>query len=421
MRTKVAMLLTARIAAGLTQAVMFLVLARVVEVAEFGAVSAFVGLATFLTAVSDLGVGTLLVRVRAVAPRSSMVPAILRVNLWSIAALMSGMLLIWWIAFLPLVSALSVVLIVIWVGCERSGETWSGIALADGRVMVTFALVVTRRVVPLGLMLAMLAVDVDGVLAFAIAQTAGGVVGVVLIRALVAPTIRRRPSAPAHLVLRAAAPYWLTVAAAQAREAESFVVSAVAGPVVAATYGLAQRLTKPLQLFALSMAQVVLPTSARAEVAERQVMLRQNVIATSVLTLACLALAPTLQLLVPLAFGARYAHAVPEAQIALMGAAVAAMSSPMASLLQGMGLQKATMRISVVSAVCTLTGVAVATPLGGAFGALAVVQVLLALKYGGLCALAASHLRRLARSGDRSAPASEPAGLDLVAEEEHVR
>lgn len=395
LRARIATLMMARVVAGIAQAAAFILLARVSSVAAFGATNALIGLGTFLVSVADFGVSTFLLRVRAVSRHSPLIQTILSINrtgMSLLAIVLFGAYLLIFTRYVNLPSALAVVL---WIALERNGETWSGLAVADGRVWLSAILITVRRIVPLALMTVLIMGHTEGVLAFSIGQATGGVLGVAIVRAAVKAPPKSAARVSYWRVLKAAFPYWLTVASSQAREAETFAVALAGGATSAAGYNVAQRLTRPLQIISMSMAQVVLPSAATADRHERALLLRQNGLATAFLTLGCGAILPLLPYLVPTVLGPGYAGAVTATQIAVLGAAVSTMSSPLASLLQGIGMQHRTMIISMFTAIASLASAFCFTAALGSTAALAAVYVLLSCKY---IALYVSAYRRLVPS-----------------------
>lgn len=381
MKRQLGLLFVSRSIAGICQVCIFVLLARGLSAVDLGPVMIFLGIANFLVAICDAGVGTLLIRVRARDPSSSDIPAILRINVAGMFAAALLLALIGLTVFQNLLPPLFVALSTVWVVLERNSETWVAICVADRRNNLAAYVTLIRRVIPLAVMLPLGLLIERADTVFAVAQVIGGVLGVLVVRLGLKGAI---PSVSAPLgyegVLRRAFPYWMAVGSSQVREVEGATVGIFGGPVAAGAYSLAQRLSKPVQLFASSLSQVVL---ARAEDTRRgmRVMSGRLALATAVLALGGLAAVPVLSWIGPWVVGAQHSNAVLVLQVAVVAMAFVAMSSPFSSLLQANDDAGFVAGLSFWTAVSGLGLAAIGAWFGGAIGACVGTSVVYVAKF----------------------------------------
>ena len=367
-----------RLLAALLQALLLILVARALEVDEFGYLMAFVGVVTLVQVSVDCGVQTYITRERAATPDSGGVATALRFTVYSsllLTALFAvGLTIaaasvsdIYW-AMLPLA---------LWGAAERSADMRFAVAFADGDVHVPILNLVARRSFTIVLFVAGGAIVDEPVLAFSIASAVSAVASALAARRIV----RRRVTAPSGIsfaqLLRAARPYWLTSIALQARNLDVLVVSAFSGgSVQAGLYSSGSRLINPLQILPLSLAAVLLPASARSDTSRhalrRLYLLTIAVVALlSVIYAAIFAATPTL---VMEGLGERYEGAVTVIRVILVGLPFSSAAAMFSAVLQGRGKGRSVAVSTSTATVFCLVGIAVVAPSSGAAGAAAVLS-----------------------------------------------
>jgi O-antigen/teichoic acid export membrane protein len=191
--------------------------------------------------------------------------------------------------------------------------------------------------------------------------------------------------------LRASWHFAVSSVMSQATNLDTVVVSAVAGPAAAATYGLPSRLTNPLGLLAVSVSQLLLPRAARTH-EDRDKHGSQNVdrdLAYSMFLIASVLFPLVLAapLIVPLLFGDAYDDAIRPFQLVVLAVVFGSANGLMSAVLQGRGKVHLLSRLSVIAIPLGLGGIALGAGIGGPAGAalgLLLLQVVLSASLGAI-------------------------------------
>jgi O-antigen/teichoic acid export membrane protein len=359
------------VGAGL-QAVIFLLLARAVSPAQFGVLSAGIGVATVVVTLFDLGLAPYATKLGATDVASPLLRTIAALNVRTAA--LGGLVVAagyagaaWWTGE---ATYLVVCLVGVWAAEEKFADWWLSLTLVAGRPRTNLASIAVRRGGTLLLLVVLLRGGVPGALAFGAALAAGGLGGAVVTRWCMRGVLsERREERSWRSVFRRSWPFWAATLAEQGRNLDTQVVSLAADALQAGLYAAPSRVVSPLRLLPTSVAALLLPHAARAG--------RGRPLALAVLgvTLLMAGLAAVLIVLapwfVPFAFGPDYAGAVDPlrwASVGLVAVSGAAMVTP---VLQGWDREHFVAVANVVSTALTLVGVAVGGVLLGAAGAAA--------------------------------------------------
>ncbi|WP_136585955.1 lipopolysaccharide biosynthesis protein [Microbacterium hydrothermale] len=382
MRRQFVQLFVARTCASLFQVLAILYLARLVGPSELGPVVAFVGVGAFLAAVSDLGIGTYLLKERAATPHSPLIRPALKTNdVLTLALIVGGVAS----ALVLGLGTAEAILLGVWIGLEKNTDTHLSIPTADGAVGVVSAINFVRRLVGLVLFV-LLALAVAPVLAFCIAQLVGAVYGVshahlVLRRSTHSVSGVSRPSRQA---LRGSFPFWVAVTSAQVRELDSAIVGAVAGPAAAGLYGAGARLSRPALLVASALATVLLPSATKGGAAVARKAARGLYLLTLLGGVMGIIAALLAEPLLPLLLGDDFSGAIPATQVLLISMSVVALCSPLGGLIQARGGERYTAANGVIFAVVTVVGLTIGSSVAGPLGAAVGVSVSYAMKFASL-------------------------------------
>jgi len=366
-----------RILAAVLQAVLLILVARALEVAEFGHLMAFVGVVTLAQVLVDCGVSMFVTRERAAAPESGGVTAALRFTVVS-SSLLLLMLAAGLAASAVLVSPVywSMLPLVLWAAGERNADSRLSVAFADGDVHVSVLNLVTRRSCTILLFEAAVRGDVPPVLAFSIAAATTALGSATFANLY----IRRRVTAPPSLsfreLLRLSRPYWVWNIASQARNLDALLVSAFAGAVQTGIYSSGSRLINPLQILPASLASILLPASARGLKSRRSLgrLIALTFVVVVALTVVYAAIFAATPWLVREGLGARYEGSADVIRIILLGLPFASATALFTSILIGRGHGHAVAVVSSASTTCSLAGICVVAPFTGASGAATVLS-----------------------------------------------
>jgi O-antigen/teichoic acid export membrane protein len=367
-----------RVVAAVLQAVLFVLAARALEVADFGHLMAFVGVVSLAQVIVDGGVSIFITRERAATPESGGVTAALRFTVVSSTLLM---------VLLGLGLAMSAVLVssiywsmlplVVWAAGERNADTRLSVAFADGDVHVSVLNLVTRRSCTILLFALAVRTDVEPVLAFSVAAAVTATGSAIFANLYIRKRVTAQPSISFRELLRIARPYWVSNIASLARNLDAVIVSAFAGAAQAGLYSSGSRLVSPLQILPASLASILLPASARAT-DSRRVLVRLLAL-TLVVVLGLTAIYAVIFALTPWlvreGLGERYEGSIPVIRIILVGLPFASATALFTSILIGRGQGHAVAVVSSVTVICCLAGMCVVAPFAGAAGAAGVLSL----------------------------------------------
>jgi O-antigen/teichoic acid export membrane protein len=363
-------------AAGL-QAVLLILTARALEVAEFGHLMAFVGVVTLAQVLVDCGVSIFISRERAAAPESGGVTTALRFTMASSAALMV-VLAIGLAVAAVLVSPVywSMLPLAVWAGGERNADTRLSVVFADGDVHVPVLNLVTRRACTILLFSASVRGDVAPVLGFSVASAITALSSATFANLFIRKRVTARSSLTFRELLRISRPFWVSNIASQARNLDAVLVSAFGGAAQSGLYASGSRLINPLQILPASLASILLPASARALDSRRA--LRKLLAMTIVVVLGLSAVYAGIFVATPWlvseGLGARYDGAAEVIRIILVGLPFASATALFTSILIGRGHGHAVAVVSSAATICCLAGICVVAPFAGAAGAAGVVS-----------------------------------------------
>ncbi|MEQ3549048.1 oligosaccharide flippase family protein [Pseudonocardia nematodicida] len=362
----------ARVLGAVAQAVMGIALARSVAPAEYGAVTALIGVFLVWFIVVDVGMSSFAGRSYALG-RLDEVRTILwfsgRAALGGVVVAIAALAL-----FVPgasgtFLAALS--LLVVAQGLEKYCETRLAVVIAADLAAAVATSVLLRRLVSCSVFLLLLVAHAGpATLLYSIGMAAGAALGAVHIRRLL---LRRDVPAQRSMavgdVLRRSVPFAVNDLSIQSRALDVFLVAALTSPAGAGFYAAASKLTSPFQLLSSTLAAVVLPATARADDRDRRRLLRAIVGLTAALTVLALPVGWFGTDLSVFLLGDAYAPAGPLVAVFVVTFPVVALSTPLAALLQGMGRERFVGAQSFVSSVLLLAAVAAGAWWGDEMGA----------------------------------------------------
>ncbi len=367
-------LVAARLIAAGAQAVLLLLLARLVDLPSFAFTAGLLGVMTFFSAVTDLGVTTATTRASAAAERS-LVLELRRLNsvIAVVAAVLVGSILAGaflmthdfrWISLLPLV---------IWIFSERIAEYQFAFQVGAGSVRLAVLNLVVRKSVPTAVLAIGFLVQVEPLLLLSTGYAIGGVGAVLVGGAGLRQGVRAQGRTLAA-TLRGALPFWLNSVGAQARQMDVATLGQFAGSLAAASYAPAARLIGPLRLIPTTLAQAALPHMTRA-VADNRLSRRLMIVSLGFSVPVYGLLAIFAGPLIDALLGADFSGSVEPLRILLLGLVLAGLASLLSSSLQAARKEWRVAVISIGTAIVTLVLVAILGQIFGAVGSAAAISL----------------------------------------------
>jgi O-antigen/teichoic acid export membrane protein len=363
-------LISARLSGAVAQALLLFLFARQVDPSTFALVMGALGLLTFASALSDLGVTAATTRETAAGRATDSLQTMNRI----VAALSAGLCLLAavggflasgldqiWIQLAPFAA---------WLYFERLAEYRFARDLGGGKGGSAVLNLLVRRSAPAGVVALGLVVPVPPVLllsgGYALAACLSLVFGHQ--RGSIGDKADRGEGTAAPL--RISLPFWINSVAAQSRQLDVLIVSVVAPIAVATVYAPAGRLVSPLRLIPSTLAQAALPFLARAGDGPGpnrpwKLLSVSMLVSAAVYILVGLAADEVVRVF----FGEAYAEAGSVLRVLLWGLFFASGVSVLGSYLQGTNREWAYAGVSVACACVALLGVGLGAALGGATGA----------------------------------------------------
>lgn len=336
MRKQFLALLMSRVASAGAQAAIFILLSRTVSLDVFGWVGIVGSVVGFALLVTDLGVTAGLSRARA-QDDQSFVNGALRLN-DAVAGLLVVSAAIW-ACVAGNSPATALIVFAMSLTVERNAETQLSIFYADGKKLIPAASVVGRRLVTLGLFIALLVSQVNPLWSFAIAQFAGATFSQIVQRLALRGSLSSSPPTRFDVILRAVWPFWMSSVLNQVKLLDVTIVGILASSVAAGLYSAAQRLVTPLMLIPAAVSQVVLPHASRDGADHRRTARKISALfAISYVAIVPAALASPA--IVAIVYPSSYSGASAILAWSLLALPPLALGGPLAAILQGKGDEK---------------------------------------------------------------------------------
>lgn len=389
-RRQATWLLLSRGIGSLSQALLFVLLARSVDATVFGKANALLGIAIFIGVIADLGLSTYIVKAYALDQNLNKVFVALRLNKISTAAyavILSSAYLI-----LSLFVGLDpwLALVICWVALDKNIEAQLSVCIAKQDVAAIALSIAIRRFIPLGMFIGCSFLPLDPIINFGLSLVVGSVVGEVHIERWVRRSgeLKVQDTHTKGEVLRDALPYSLTNISGQARNLDTAIVSAFSSSIQAASFAAASKVAVPIFLLASAIASSVMPAVANGGHYFSTKLLRAlmgGVFASCVLSLAVLPFSNTLMALI---FGETYSHAGSLFVLVVIGTIFAAVVSPLAALVQAHGGAGGMAKLGLIFAPLLLISMVAGSLLAGAFGAAWGALIVQAVRAGVMCWIA---------------------------------
>ena len=402
-------LFSARIAGLTIQALNLALLARLAGPRNFGHVTAVMGIAAALSALSDFGVGAYLTKSRAVDPLHPDIGPAVRLNSYTACTVGGAFTLCMLIAESAWPYFTWTWPLGIWLAGEKYTEARLAIALADGDTRENALSVLTRRGLAfLVLLLLVYIAHGSPVPSFTVAHGVSACLGALAAQrrlgdrlpANKAGSLTVNSAGNAFSIVRRSWPFWLNTAAAQFRNLDVLVVSLFAGPAVAGVYAVPSRLTSPLRMFPTTLAQIALPAATRMHTNGKRQLFRATIGSLGIMGLILTAVGVSAPTIVRI-LGESYTPAIAPLRIVCVGLFAASAASLMSSILQGMGWARHVAFSSTVTSLSALAMIAYGSLNGGASGAavgLAASYLLQALLLSAPFLLERQSIKRMASS-----------------------
>ncbi len=375
MNRQVAFLVGSRGLAAVVQSVSFMLLSRAVDIHTFGSIGVLTALAGFALLVTDLGITATLSRARARGD-VAMVAGALRLN--DVVSLATAVLFAL-LAALVATPHLALGILALSLTLERNVETHLSVFFADGSKYIPAVSILGRRLLMLGTFILLLALGIEGAIAFALAQFVGVIFSQLLQRAGLRSAARPHSMLRMREVFKGSWRFWASSVLNQVRVLDSAVVGLFASLAGAGLYSAAQKLVNPMLLLPASLSQVILPAVARD--GSDAVKITRNV---------CLLFLGSYLIIIPvsffagdllgLLFGPAYTAGGSILVWAIVGFPFLALAGPLAAILQGRHDEGFVALNGAVFAVLALVGMVIGAALAGPVGVAAALTISSALR-----------------------------------------
>lgn len=355
----------ARVVSAAAQAVLLLLLARLVGLDAFALIAGLLGVMTFVSACSDLGVTTATTRCAA-AGDTTLLGALRRLNrvIGLVGAVVTAVAILTIFAVQPDSRWLMMLPLVVWIFAERVAEFQFAFQVGAGSVTRAVLNLVVRKSIPTFALGVAFIAPVDPLLLIVSGYAIGGVTAICVGGAPPERQVHGRDRA-LRTALKEAFPFWLNSVGAQARQVDVALVGQFAGTAVASAYAPAARMIGPLRLIPTTLAQAALPHLTQADPAER--LSRKLVMVSLAFSVPVYGILIVLaESFITVLLGDEFAGSVAPLRILLAGLVLAGLASLLSSTLQAARREWSVALISVGTALLTLVLLAV---LGWAFGA----------------------------------------------------
>lgn len=361
-------ILSGRFMAAALQAVTILLLAKWSAPSEFGIAIAIIGIFTVAQTLGDLGVTVYSIREAARHGVSGKVKAAEWLSFWSTSAVAIVLAVGMGVAgYIINNTYYFFLLLCVWLIFERSLNVKGSIALGLGKAGVGVRNVLIRRGAHLFLFVSAVWVGIDSVLSYTISAAVTTVVVYVFTRDGFYPH-GNEEMASVKSVFSECRPYWIHSLAIQIRNTDSFIVTAIGGPVQGAYYGLASRMANPLRMVPSAIASALLPFLSSTQVnARREAKFLLGLSVVMAIPYVLLAMVTPFGIAVLL--GNEYLGSVLPIQIIVGTLAVSSCSSIFIAALQSRGAATLVSRISMVASFMYLLLLTVGVMVSGATGA----------------------------------------------------
>lgn len=379
-----------RLVAALLQALSLIVVARQVGPADFGILAAFMGVVIVLQALFDFGLSTYITRLRAENASSSGIT--IAVKIYQYVGLVLLVVTFGCAVSVSLVNQRPWWLLIALAAAgylERQCDVRLTIAMADGEVWKNSITLLTRRIITLFLLLALMQTEINSIASFGLASLVGAIVSFGLSHKFVVLEKHKDWAKWCHVtgIFSVSKFFWANSLGAQFRNLDVIVVAILATPTVAGYYGAIARSLNPLLLLSTSVATVLLPIAVKSRSMHSKSLYGSIAVVLGFVCMLYVILAFNSGKVVELAFGPSFEPATTGFQIVLLGLCFASASSIQTSLLQASGRERIAGHVSVCTAIMALIGVAGGVFLGGITGAAAGLASSFALQCIFLCIL----------------------------------
>ncbi|MDN6149290.1 MAG: oligosaccharide flippase family protein [Yaniella sp.] len=353
------------------RAVTLLLLVRFSSPADFAMYAGTYGLLVFGKAISDLGLTKLIIRDRALDPKSNLYGQALRLNTLTSALLGAlgtvGLLVV---AIVGMSFAWVLVPMAASAALEKNADTWRSVHLADGDAHLVALYTLARRVVTLMLFAGLVFWSPTGpILSMTLAELVAALLSMLAVRMSVGRIIHPPRALNIRSTLAAGRPFWIHGLAMQSRNLDVSIVAFFAPVTQSGYFAAATRLSGPLQLIPSSLASVLLPHTARTQSSEKSGAGRVIWFATLLFIPVCGLLASFVPAMVPILIGDDYIGAVLCIQIIILGIPLSVYANLTSEALQGEGFARELSRLSWSYAFVLLVAVAAGAGFWGANGA----------------------------------------------------
>ncbi|MUN64994.1 oligosaccharide flippase family protein [Kocuria sediminis] len=341
-------IIAGRLVAAAAQALTIVLLARWSQPADFGLVISVQTILTALTVVVSLGIPQYIGVMRARNPHSPDISGLMHLssrNSVFAAATFATALFIWGLIdlevmhFVPLGLAL---------GIQLHANAWDAIVVCDRQIGLFSSNLILRRTFGLTILIFLYLLQMPTVPAYCIAVLLSEVLYVTRIRKGSFFSPKKGSRIGAHAVFRSSKHFWVDAMSGQLRLLDVAVTGLLLGPVASGYLAVPSRIASPMMLVPSSFATLILPrvSAGGGRTARRSLHLAIGV--TALLAVVLTLVAWYLPGLTLFFLGNEYLPSVPVTRIYFAGLVFLSLVYMLGAILQGLGLQSAVGKNSIV-------------------------------------------------------------------------
>lgn len=351
--------LVARVAASAMQAVIIVLLARMLGPTDFGFFAVSIGIGAVLGSLLGFGSSAQALRLLATPDPQRLAATLLLLRVMTAAIIAGAIVAMGWSGPRAII-----LLAAVYTATEVISDLCQSLMLGMQRTGLAYVALVVRRALPLTLLLAGLLFAWSPIVTLGIGWGLSAAIALLFCRSLVA-----RPL-PAWTAIRSGLHFWSSMALLNLQNLDVVLLQAVVGPALVGQYGAASRVVNPLNLFTATILSILTPKLAAAtDPADRVATFRQGRMILIAYFACLLVAAPIAYHVGPWILGDAYAAAAPLFAAFTVAAGFSALSQIHVSLLYALDRAQTVAVMRLIAIPVGLAILVASTYVAGVIGA----------------------------------------------------
>lgn len=378
-----------RIISAFVQAIALVLLAREVLPSELGVITVAIAIISAAGTVADLGIENSASRALASGDLNLLPP-----HIRHHALVFTGLSLIVVLSimcaryFVPQTIPFAFYLLGVWIWLERRSSLRISLTVASQRALrASFAMASSKLAALVFFYVALNLFDIKTDLLYFLFLNLSAAIAILLSPRLPRKNGINTPTDGTRAILKRARPFWMASLSGQARSMDTVVLGALAGPTAVGMYAFPARAIGPLRLFATSMGTIAMPSAAKEDWEQVNVLERAMWVLTCGFVAGTLVFGLVGQEILTFILGEAYAGSAAILAILMLGVAANIPGATWSAILQGSGKAKIVANIGLglvpVYYVSVVGGISINGAVGAAWGVTGtfVVQLLIMAFY----------------------------------------